>query len=96
VIAGKFGVLYALVERKYGFDELYSWLFARGATLLGSGLWKVGDERLIDGMAVNGPARFVGWFSGFSRLFQTGLVYQYAFTMIIGVFVLLTIWFARP
>jgi NADH-quinone oxidoreductase subunit L len=96
VVARKFGVLYALVERKYGFDELYSWLFAGGARVAGHGLWKYGDQRLIDGMAVNGPARFVGWFSGITRLFQTGLVYQYAFTMIIGVFVLLTIWFARP
>jgi NADH-quinone oxidoreductase subunit L len=29
------------------------------------------------------------------RLFQTGYIYQYAFTMIIGVFVLLTLWFGR-
>jgi NADH-quinone oxidoreductase subunit L len=96
VVARKFGVVYALVERKYGFDELYAWLLAGGARVVGNGLWKVGDQRLIDGMAVNGPARFIGWFSGVSRLFQTGLVYQYAFTMIIGVFVLLTLWFARP
>ncbi len=96
VVARKFGVLYAIVERKYGFDELYSWLLAGGARVVGNGLWKVGDQRIIDGLAVNGSARLVGWFSSVSRLFQTGLVYQYAFTMIIGVFVLLTIWFARP
>ena len=95
VIAGKFGVVYALVERKYGFDELYSWLFAGGARVIGNGLWKYGDQRLIDGLAVNGTARLVGWSSRIARLFQTGLVYQYAFTMIIGVFVLLTLWFAR-
>ncbi len=96
VVAGKFGILYAIVERKYGFDELYSWLLAGGAKVAGTGLWKYGDMRIIDGLAVNGSARLVGWFSGVVRLFQTGLVYQYAFTMIIGVFVLLTIWFARP
>ena len=96
VVARKFGILYAIVERKYGFDELYSWLLAGGARVLGTGLWKYGDQRLIDGLAVNGPARLVGWFAGVVRLFQTGYVYQYAFTMIIGVFVLLTIWFARP
>ena len=95
VIAGKFGVVYALVERKYGFDELYSWLFAGGARVIGNGLWKYGDQRLIDGLAVNGTARLVGWSSRIARLFQTGLVYQYAFTMIIGVFVLLTLWFVR-
>ena len=64
--------------------------------MAGNGLWKYGDQRLIDGLAVNGSARIVGWISGVVRLFQTGLVYQYAFTMIIGVFVLLTLWFAHP
>jgi len=95
VVAGKFGILYAIVERKYGFDEFYSWAFYGGARVLGNGLWKYGDQRVIDGIAVNGTARLVGWFSRIARMFQTGLVYQYAFTMIIGVFVLLTLWFAR-
>ena len=93
VVAGKFGILYAIVERKYGFDELYSWLLAGGARVVGNGLWKYGDQRVIDGLAVNGTARLVGWFSGVARLFQTGLVYQYAFTMIIGV--VLALWFWR-
>ena len=96
VIAGKFGVLYAMVERKYGFDELYSWLLAGGARIAGGGLWKYGDQGVIDGLAVNGSARLVGWFAGVGRAFQTGLVYQYAFMMIIGVLALLTLWFARP
>ena len=91
LIAQRFGFLYAVVERKYGFDELYQWLFAAGARTLGKGLWRIGDVALIDGLAVNGSARLVGWFSSVARLFQTGLVYQYAFTMIIGVFVILTL-----
>jgi NADH-quinone oxidoreductase subunit L len=92
VVAGKFGIVYAIVERKYGFDELYAWAFSGGARVLGGGLWKYGDQRLIDGLAVNGTARLVGWFSRLARVFQSGLVYQYAFAMIIGVFVLLTHW----
>jgi len=89
-IAMRFGILYAIVERKYGFDELYQWLFAGGARALGRGLWRGGDVAIIDGVLVNGSARLVGWLSSVVRLFQTGLVYQYAFTMIIGVFVILT------
>jgi NADH-quinone oxidoreductase subunit L len=84
-IAIAFGPLYALVERKYGFDELYAWLFAGGARLLGTGFWKGGDERAIDGVLVNGSARLVGWFSGVARLMQSGLIYWYAFMMIFGV-----------
>jgi NADH-quinone oxidoreductase subunit L len=93
-IARRFGPLYALVERKYGFDELYAWLFAGGARAIGWGFWKGGDERVIDGVVVNGSARVIGWFSSVARLFQSGYVYQYAFTMLIGV-VLLIYWFTR-
>jgi NADH-quinone oxidoreductase subunit L len=69
----------------YGFDELYSWLFAQGARVVGNGLWRGGDQRVIDGMMVNGSARLVGWFSGVLRLAQSGLIYWYAFMMIFGV-----------
>ena len=91
-IATALGPLYALVERKYGFDELYQWLFAGGARLIGNGFWKGGDERTIDGVFVNGSARLVGWISGVVRLFQTGFIYQYAFVMIFGVLLVMT-WF---
>jgi len=84
-IAIAFGPLYALVERKYGFDELYSWLLAGGARTLGRGFWRAGDQTVIDGLAVNGSARVVGWFSGVIRLLQTGLVNTYAFLMLFGV-----------
>jgi NADH-quinone oxidoreductase subunit L len=92
-IATRLGLLYALVERKYGFDELYSWLFAGGARAIGMGLWKGGDQRVIDGVLVNGSARVVGWVASLVRLYQSGLIYQYAFTMVIGLLVLL--WVTR-
>ncbi len=84
-IAIAFGPVYALVERKYGFDELYARLFATGARVVGTGLWKGGDQSVIDGVLVNGSARLVGWFSGVVRLLQSGLIYWYAFVMIFGV-----------
>ena len=93
-IAMELGPLYSLVERKYGFDELYAWLFAGGARTVGRGFWRAGDQTLIDGLMVNGSARLVGWFSGVVRLFQSGFVYQYAFSMLIGV-VILAFWFLK-
>ncbi len=93
-VARAFGPLYALVERKYGFDELYSWLIAGGARKLGRGFWRGGDQTVIDGLMVNGSARVVGWFSGVVRLVQSGLVNQYAVAMLIGVLIL-TFWFMR-
>ena len=44
---------------------------------------------------VNGTARLVGWLAGLARRLQSGYVYHYAFTMIIGVFALLTLWYSR-
>ncbi len=90
-----FKPIHSLLENKYFFDRFNEIVFSGGARMLGKGLWKFGDQGLIDGVAVNGTAKLVGWFAQMSRLFQTGHLYQYAFTMIIGVFVLLTFWFNR-
>jgi NADH-quinone oxidoreductase subunit L len=94
-IARTFRPVHTLLVNKYYLDELYGWLFAGGARALGRGLWRFGDVAVIDGLFVNGAARVVGWFASVIRRFQSGLIYHYAFTMIIGVFVLLTVWFAR-
>jgi len=95
VIARRARGLYALLINKYYFDEIYQTVFAGGARLLGRGLWRVGDVGIIDGFFVNGSARVVGWFAGVIRRVQSGFIYHYAFMMIIGVLVLLTLWFAR-
>ena len=82
--------LYTLLENKYYMDWFYENLLARGARALGLGLWKGGDEALIDGVMVNGSWRVVGWLSGLVRMLQTGYLYHYALAMILGVFVLMT------
>jgi NADH-quinone oxidoreductase subunit L len=87
--------LYTLLENKYYFDKFNEAVFAGGARLLGKGLWKGGDVGVIDGFFVNGSARVVGWMASMVRLFQSGHIYHYAFTMIIGVFALLTLWVGR-
>ena len=61
---------------------------------MGTGFWRAGDQTVIDGVMVNGSARVVYWFSSVVRLFQSGFVYQYAFTMLLGV-VVLTYWFLK-
>jgi NADH-quinone oxidoreductase subunit L len=61
---------------------------------VGTGLWKGGDAGVIDGVLVNGSARAIGGFAGIVRRIQTGFIYQYAFTMIIGVTLALSYWLA--
>jgi len=90
-----FKPIHTLLENKYYFDRFNELVFAGGARLLGRGLWKFGDQALIDGMVVNGSAKFVGLIAQLSRLFQSGHIYQYAFSMIFGVVILLTFWFNR-
>jgi len=94
-IAQAFKPVYTLLDNKYYFDKFNEIVFAGGARLIGRGLWKGGDQGIIDGIAVNGSARLVGSVAGLVRLFQTGRIYQYAFTMIIGLLVLLMAWSNR-
>ena len=90
-IAGRFRTLHTVLARKYYFDELYESVLAALGRAVGGGLWQVGDVRLIDGLAVNGSARGVGWLSGVVRRLQTGLLYHYAFAMIIGLLLLVSL-----
>jgi NADH-quinone oxidoreductase subunit L len=84
-----FGPIYRLLDNKYYLDRINEIVFAGGARLLGRGLWRGGDQGLIDGVAINGSARLIGWFSGVLRLAQTGRINSYAITMIGGVALLL-------
>ncbi len=92
LIQRKFAVLYDIMVRKYLFDEIYQAVFMRGSQNLGAALWKYVDAGLIDGLMVNGTARLVGWFAVVARHLQSGYLYHYAFSMIIGLLILLT-WF---
>jgi NADH-quinone oxidoreductase subunit L len=93
VIKEKAGLIHTILERKYGFDEAYQWLFGDGAVRFGTGLWKGGDVAVIDGVLVDGSARAVVWFATVIRTLQSGYIYHYAFAMIVGMLVLLTMIF---
>lgn len=79
-----------ILENKYGFDSFNERYLAGGARKIGEKLWQIGDVELIDGAIVNGVARLIGRISGVIRHLQSGLIYHYAFAMIIGVFLFLT------
>jgi NADH-quinone oxidoreductase subunit L len=87
----RFAGLHRFLDNKYYLDLIYEVVFAAGARKLGFGLWRGGDVGLIDGIAINGSAKVVGWIAGASRLLQSGYIYHYAFGMIIGVLILVTL-----
>jgi NADH-quinone oxidoreductase subunit L len=84
--------LYRLLVNKYYFDWFNENVIARATRLVGTALWRGGDEAAIDGALVNGSAGLVGWLAGVSRQLQSGFLYSYAFWMIIGLALLLA-WF---
>jgi NADH-quinone oxidoreductase subunit L len=90
-LQAKGGPVTKVLQDKYGFDEFNQKVFAEGGRGVGKFLWFAGDRGLIDGAFVNGSARLVGWLSGRLRYLQSGLLYQYAFAMILGLVVLLTL-----
>jgi len=82
--------IYNLLENKYYLDWINENIIARGARGLGLGLWKAGDQAIIDGAVVNGSWKLVGWVAGLVRWVQSGYIYHYALVMILGVFVFMT------
>jgi NADH-quinone oxidoreductase subunit L len=82
--------IFNLFENKYYLDWINENILARGARVLGTGLWKVGDQVIIDGAVVNGSWKLVGWLAGIARRLQSGYLYHYALVMILGIFALMT------
>jgi NADH-quinone oxidoreductase subunit L len=78
-----------VLENKYYMDWFNEHVLAAGARKLGMGLWKGGDQAVIDG-AINGSARGIGGLAGLLRQAQTGRLYTYALVMLLGIFALLT------
>ena len=90
--AQRFRLLYRTLVQKYYFDWLYERVIAGLTWMIGLGLWKGGDQTLIDGAMVNGTAEAMSGFGGLLRRVQNGYLYSYAFWMMIGLALLLA-WF---
>jgi NADH-quinone oxidoreductase subunit L len=90
--AHRFSWLYRVLVQKYYFDWFNEHVIGPLTRGIGIGLWRGGDEVLIDGAMVNGTAEGVSWFGSVLRLVQNGYLYSYAFWMMIGLALLLG-WF---
>jgi NADH-quinone oxidoreductase subunit L len=86
--------LHTILVNKYGFDWFNEHVIMVAARLLGGGLWRFGDQIVIDDGLVNGSARTVGWLGSVMRYAQSGYLYHYAFAMILGLaaFLLWIVW----
>jgi NADH-quinone oxidoreductase subunit L len=82
-LAARFRPLYLFLLNKWYFDELYNAIFVKPAWFLARLFWHVGDETLIDGVP-NGLAELTVDGSRQAVRIQTGSIAVYAFTMLIG------------
>ncbi len=92
IMAETFRRSHRFLANAWYFDRLYDWMFVNMAKRIGEGLWRTGDETIIDGYGVNGVAATCVRIAGWLRSVQSGYVYHYAFVMVIGVLVLVTVY----
>jgi NADH-quinone oxidoreductase subunit L len=85
-----FRPLHTFFYNKWYFDELYDAIFVRPAKALGLGLWRGGDQAIIDRFGPDGVAAAAYATARRAARLQTGFIYHYAFAMLIGVAFLVT------
>jgi NADH-quinone oxidoreductase subunit L len=88
-MAANNGLLYRFLYNKWYFDEVYYFIFVRGAKGLGDLFWK-NDAKVIDRFGPDGVAAASSLVGRVASKVQSGYVYHYAFVMLLGVAGLLT------
>ena len=79
-----------ILLKKWYLDEIYDALVVRPLVWMSSRiLWKTVDDGVIDGVGVNGSARFARGLGAIGSWLQTGQVGTYVFFFVVGVLLLL-------
>lgn len=89
ILSQRLSWIYQLLLNKFGFDAFNQLFFVRGVRGLGQSFYQFGDQRLIDGLMVNGTGRSLRWLALKLRGVQSGYLYHYITVMVFGVFGLL-------
>ena len=73
------------------FDEIYEYIFVQPSKKIGYFFWKKIDVSFIDKFGPDGLSQLIKYLSLKAVKFQSGYIYQYAFVMLIGFSILLTL-----
>ena len=73
-------------------DELYDLLIIRPTLYLGKGFWKSIDNDLIDNLGPNGLSRLVSSFGSYVSKLQSGYLYHYVLSVVIGLTLFISIY----
>tara|TARA_B100001175_G_C19488658_1_gene631339 strand:- start:464 stop:2038 length:1575 start_codon:yes stop_codon:yes gene_type:complete len=82
---------YLFLKNKWYFDELYDYIFVNPSKKIGYFFWKKIDISVIDKFGPDGISKLIKYFSLKAVKFQSGYIYQYAFIMLLGFSILLTL-----
>ena len=83
--------LYLFLKNKWYFDEIYDYTFVNPSKKVGRFLWKKIDNSIIDKFGPDGISELIKNLSMRAVKFQSGFIYQYAFVMLIGFSLFLTL-----
>jgi len=92
-ISKKYPSLHNILLNEYGFTNLSNIVIPSYFKRLANMVWMKSDVNIIDNFFVNGTAKLVAFISLKVRVIQTGYLYHYAFTMIIGLLLFLIIFY---
>ncbi len=81
----RFSWVYSILVNKFGFDKFNQAVLVDGTKQTGHLFYDVSDVILIDGVCVNGTGSLVRWVAKVVRKVQTGYLYHYALSVVVGV-----------
>jgi NADH-quinone oxidoreductase subunit L len=83
-MAANGGPMHSFLSHKWYFDEIYHFIFVRGAALIGDLFWKIGDKKIIDGLGPDGVTGAAKAGAGGLSKLHTGYLYHYALVILIA------------
>ena len=92
VVKKKLVILVNFFENKLYIDEIYNFIFVKTSFYLGKGFWKSIDTDLIDNLGPNGISRLVGSFGKMVSRIQSGYLYHYVLSVVVGLTLFLSIY----
>ena len=92
LIKKRLKIIHNFFKNKWYIDEIYKNTFISGAFYLGNGFWKSVDRDLIDNLGPNGMSKVIGSISSLVSKMQSGFLYHYVLSIIIGLTLLISLY----
>ena len=86
-MAANGGPMHSFLSHKWYFDEIYNFIFVKGAAALGDLFWKVGDKKIIDGLGPDGVTGVAKAGAGGLSKLHTGYIFHYALVVLLSAIV---------